>query len=91
MRIHSKLQFKKQVTQALFAINKDEITYLEREKIPFENGIEFNDFQHPYAYDLDIFGEHSLFQNVNRTATFIGKKILATKLLKISSNEALTL
>ncbi|MBP4142232.1 DNA mismatch repair protein [Flavobacterium sp. P4023] len=87
MRIHSKLQFKKQVTQALFAINKDEITYLEREKIPFENGIEFNDFQHPYAYDLDIFGEHSLFQNVNRTATFIGKKILATKLLKISSNE----
>ncbi|MCK8142380.1 DNA mismatch repair protein [Flavobacterium sp. I-SCBP12n] len=87
MRIHSKLQFKKQVTQALFAINKDEITYLEREKIPFENGIEFNDFQHPYAYDLDIFGEHSLFQNVNRTATFIGKKTLATKLLKISSNE----
>lgn len=87
MRLHSKLQFKKQVTQALFAINKDEITYLEREKIPFENGIEFNDFQHPYAYDLDIFGEHSLFQNLNRTATFIGKKTLATKLLKISSNE----
>ena len=87
MRIHSKLLFKKQVNQALLSINEDEIVYLERNKIPFENGIEFNDFQHPYAYDLDIFGEHSLFQNLNRTATFIGKKTLAIKLLKISSNE----
>ena len=87
MRIHSKLLFKEQVNQALLSINEDEIVYLERNKIPFENGIEFNDFQHPYAYDLDIFGEHSLFQNLNRTATFIGKKTLATKLLKISSNE----
>ncbi len=87
MRIHSKLLFKKQVNQALLSINEDEIVYLERNKIPFENGIEFKDFQHPYAYDLDIFGEHSLFQNLNRTATFIGKKTLAIKLLKISSNE----
>lgn len=87
MRFHSKLLFKKQVNQALFSINDDEITYLERKKIPFENGIEFNDFQHSYAYDLDIFGEHSLFQNLNRTATFIGKKNLAEKLLKLSPNE----
>ena len=87
MRIHSKLLFKKQVNQALFNINEDEIAYLERKKIPFENGHEFNDFHHPYAYDLDIFGEHSLFQNLNRTATFIGKKILAEKMLKLSPND----
>lgn len=87
MRIHSKLVFKKQVNQALFNINEDEIAYLERKKIPFENGHEFNDFHHPYAYDLDIFGEHSLFQNLNRTATFIGKKILAEKMLKLSPND----
>ena len=87
MRIHSKLLFKKQVNQALHSINEDEIVYLERKKIPFENGIEFNDFQHPYAYDLDVFGEHSLFQNLNRTATFIGKKTLAGKLLRLSPND----
>jgi hypothetical protein len=28
--------------------------YLDGKAIPFENGIEFNDFHHPYAYDLDI-------------------------------------
>lgn len=89
MRIHSKLSFQKELTKAVLKINEDEIAYLKREKLPFENGIEFNDFHHPYAYDLDIFGEHSLFQNLNRTATFIGKKTLADKLLNLFSNETI--
>jgi hypothetical protein len=87
MRFHSKLVFQKQIKLALIAINENEIAYLKREKIPFENGVEFNDFNHPYAYDLDIFGEHSLFQNLNRTATFIGKKTLANQLLTLLPNE----
>ncbi|MGO4906327.1 MutS-related protein [Flavobacterium sp. W20_MBD1_R3] len=87
MRVHSKLAFKKQVNQALFDINENEISYLEKNKTPFENGQEFNDFHHPYAYDLDIFGEHSLFQNLNRTATFIGKKTFANQLLSILPND----
>ncbi|MBC7748792.1 MAG: DNA mismatch repair protein [Methylotenera sp.] len=90
MRIHSKLVFEKQVHQALFDINENEIEYLERNKIPFENGQEFNDFNHPYAYDLDVFGDHSLFQNLNRTATFIGKKTLANQLLALAPNKEIT-
>ena len=89
MRIHSKLVLEKHVSQALLDINENEISYLERNKIPFENGQEFNDFHHPYAYDLDIFGEHSLFQNLNRTATFIGKKTFANQLLSILPNDAI--
>lgn len=89
MRFHSKLVFQKQIKQALIEINENEIAYLKREKNPFENGVEFNDFNHPYAYDLDIFGEHSLFQNLNRTATFIGKKTLANQLLTLLPNEAI--
>lgn len=81
MRIHSKLLFKRKVKEALVKVNEEEIYYLEKKSIPFENGSEFNDFHHPYAYDLDIFGEHSLFQNLNRTSTFIGKKTLANQLL----------
>ncbi|HEU4790329.1 MAG TPA: DNA mismatch repair protein, partial [Flavobacterium sp.] len=72
---------------ALIEINENEISYLERKSIPFENGFEFNDFHHPYAYDLDIFGEHSLFQNLNRTATFIGRKTLAKQLLTLLPND----
>ncbi|WP_264564321.1 MutS-related protein [Flavobacterium sp. N3904] len=87
MRIHSKLSFQKKIKTALIQINENEIAYLERKSIPFENGTEFNDFHHPYAYDLDIFGAHSLFQNLNRTATFIGKKTLAKQLLTLLPNE----
>ena len=86
MRIHSKLAFQKKIKTALVAINQNEIDYLDRKSLPFENGLEFNDFHHPYAYDLDIFGEHSLFQNLNRTATFIGKKTLAKQLLTLLPN-----
>lgn len=89
MRIHSRLSFQKQLTSALLTINQKEISYLLREKIPYENGLEFNDFHHPYAYDLDIFGTNSLFQNLNRTATFIGKKTLAQQLLTLNSNETI--
>lgn len=89
MRVHTKLSFQKQLTAALLQINKSEISFLKREKLSFENGIEFNDFHHPYAYDLDIFGEHSLFQNLNRTATFIGKKTLANQLLTQLPNETI--
>ncbi|SEB03353.1 MutS domain V [Flavobacterium gillisiae] len=87
MRIHSKLLFEKKINSALVGINENEISYLAKKNIPFENGQEFNDFHHPYAYDLDVFGEHSLFQNLNRTATFIGKKKLANQLLTLSPNE----
>ncbi len=81
MRLHSKLVFQKQVKEALTKINKDEYSYLEKQINSFENGEEYNDFHHPYAYDLDIFGAHSLFQHLNRTATFVGKKALAKQLL----------
>ncbi|GIZ08266.1 DNA mismatch repair protein [Flavobacterium sp. UMI-01] len=87
MRMHSKLLFEKKIKEALFQINSDEIDFLEKNKLPFESGLEYIDFHHPYAYDLDIFGEHSLFQNLNRSATFVGKKTVAQKLLNTSPLE----
>ena len=87
VRIHSKLSAKIKYLEVLIAINKDEISFLNKESIPFENGLEFTDFTHPYSYDLDVFGDHSLFQNLNRTRTFIGKKTLAKRLLGILPND----
>ena len=87
MKKHSKINSQRKLKQALISINKDELDYLESNKLSFENGIEFNDFSHPYCYDLDIFGEHSLFQNLNRTSTYIGKTTLANRLTKATSSE----
>ena len=81
MRWHTRVAYQKKLSQAIVDCNADEIAFLERKSIPFENGAEYNDFQHPYAYDLDIFGPNSLFQSLNRTGTFMGKKRLAAHLL----------
>ena len=81
MKIHSRISFQRLLAETLLKINQNEISFLKREKTSFENGVEFIDFHHPYAYDLDIFGDHSLFQNLNRTASFVGKKTLAALLL----------
>jgi len=87
MKKHAKLSWQKKIKEALVQINANETDYLEGHKIPFEDGVEYNDFSHPYAYDLDIFGSHSLFANLNRTTTFVGKKTLAVQLLKLLPND----
>ncbi|WP_026709209.1 MutS-related protein [Flavobacterium frigidarium] len=87
MRYHAKLSTKRKLTEALIEINENEDQYLEHGSLHFANGAVFNDFQHPYAYDLDIFGDHSLFQNINRTATYVGKKTLANQLLSVLPND----
>ena len=83
-----KVQIKKH-KEAILTINKDELAFLNDHINTYENGIEFNNPHHEYAYDLDIFGENSLFQYLNRTHTFIGKKTLAKTLLHQVSNDAI--
>lgn len=87
MRFHKAVDTKRKLTQNLLKINTTELEYLNDNKLPFENGSEYVDFKHEYAYDLDIFGADSLFQHLNRTATFSGKKILANQLLVQQSQE----
>lgn len=49
---------------------------------PAENGLEGNDTtDHPYAYDLDVFGKGSLYRMVNRCHTEPGQRLLADWLL----------
>jgi DNA mismatch repair ATPase MutS len=89
MKKHDILRTQKEVKETLLTINQKEVDFLKRKRNAFANGLEFNDFSHPYAYDLDIFGEHSLFQYMNRTETFIGKKTLGTLLLQTLPNDTL--
>jgi DNA mismatch repair ATPase MutS len=58
-------------------INQNEISALQNLFIPVENGEEYQDDEHPYAADLDLFGNHSLFHYLNRTTTAMGKEHLA--------------
>ncbi|MCF1753030.1 MutS-related protein [Mariniradius sediminis] len=43
----------------------------------FDSGTEFLDKAHPFANDLDLFGQHSLFQLLNHTVSRDGAQLLA--------------
>ena len=85
VRLYNQLSTKKEFVNALMEINKNEIDFLEKKVLPFADGGEFIDPTHPYSFDLDFFGPRSLFQTLNRTETYIGKKILAANLLSLKS------
>jgi DNA mismatch repair ATPase MutS len=80
IRNHGKLFQQQSHLQSLVKINQCEQQGLERDISCFQNGTEFLDPHHPYAYDLDIFGDGSLFQFLNRCNTLIGKKKFAARL-----------
>lgn len=58
-------------------INEQELKAIQYDFSGFEDGEEFIDPGHLYTFDLDVFGNHSLFQYINRTSTPVGKQHLA--------------
>ena len=58
-------------------INEQELRAIQYDFSDFEDGEEYIDSGHLYTFDLDVFGEHSLFQYINRTSTPVGKQHLA--------------
>jgi hypothetical protein len=63
--------------QILIHINEKAVKALAGDYTSFDPGNEFIDQTHDYTHDLDIFGEGSLFQFINRTSTIFGKLRLA--------------
>lgn len=63
--------------QQLLQLNVDEFSFLNNNKLSFDSGKEFVDSEDAHSFDLDLFGEKSLFQHINRTHLFLGKQKLA--------------
>lgn len=84
LNFHVNIKFQLGISNELIKINKDEISLLNGENVSLENGERFLDSKHLYAYDLDIFGHKSLYQYLNRTATFLGENKLADLLSRNS-------
>lgn len=67
---------------------RKEIGFLDGNLSCFENGSGFIDQSHEFSFDLDIFGENSLFQRMNRTVTEKGAAILAGMLTEPLKDKA---
>ncbi|WP_237143952.1 MutS-related protein [Pontibacter pamirensis] len=78
LRWHSRLDFKHQQLVLLRRVNEQEVERLQGKLANFDGGHAFINDQHPYTSDLDIFGQNSLFQLMNRSVTDIGKSRLAS-------------
>lgn len=55
----------------------------ERDLKSFDSGVEFLNKTHPFSNDLDLFGDHSLFQLLNHTVSKEGKSKLASQMTTV--------
>jgi len=82
IRLYDVLKGKADFAKALMNINSTEIQFLNGEGTDYADGKEHIDPHHPYSYDLDLFGDGSLYKFLNRTTTIFGKEKLAKDLVQ---------
>lgn len=74
---HANLQYKRDYLSQLIAINEIEIEVQNRNFTMLPSGNEYKDGAHAFSEDIDLFGQGSFFQYLNRTALKNGADYLA--------------
>ena len=74
---HTKLHTRKCYAEAMIKLCQNELNGLNYDFSAFDGAPEKSSADHSFSLDLDIFGDRSLFQSINRTVTPIGKERLA--------------
>ncbi|MGF1758696.1 hypothetical protein L4D76_12285 [Photobacterium sagamiensis] len=84
---HTKLFQRIEQLQRLISINKKGIDRIDDKWCTFHDiGNEFIDEGHRNSFDLDVFGQSSIFQFINTSHTYHGRQRLASKLRNGSSD-----
>jgi DNA mismatch repair ATPase MutS len=77
LKLYSYHSDKKLFFNNLSVINSNESAAMSGDLSGFVAGHEYQDIAHDFSYDVDLFGNDSLFQYLNRTVTGYGRDILA--------------
>ena len=77
VKLHNRLFHQKDWYETSIHHYQAELASLENANSAFDGGKEWIDASHPFSLDLDIFGDRSLFQFLNRTCTPFGKETLS--------------
>ncbi|MCB2201188.1 DNA mismatch repair protein MutS [bacterium] len=80
---HARLHKMKQWFEVLVQINKTELELMAGKTTSIPNGQEYILQDHPFTSDLDIFGNRSLFQLIDRSATTKGREKLAGRFVSL--------
>ncbi len=87
IRLYDRLKDRLSLSRALATINQKEIDQLKGLPLTYPAGKEYIDPKHPFSYDLDLFGQGSLYQFLNRCSTLAGQEHLADTLLHPKSDQ----
>lgn len=74
---NNQLRRKSDVQNEIIDINQSELKALEGDYNDFSGGDQFQKENHDYAHDMDLFGNKSIFQYINRTTSEGSEKQLA--------------
>lgn len=78
VRWHGRIQTAGKHQEQLSLLNRGEAAAQTGDFSAFPSGEQFINPQHPYSYDMDLFGPYSVFQMINRASTSIGQAALAS-------------
>ncbi|ERI90010.1 MutS domain V protein [Clostridiales bacterium oral taxon 876 str. F0540] len=85
---HGKIIMNRNLTQALYDVNETSIKRIKGQWKEFiDTGEEFNNPEHSYSDDLDVFGKSSLFQWLNTASTTSGRERLSELLSNADLNK----
>lgn len=81
MKYHNTLFYKRSYSDQQVINAKDELSYINYDFSAFDGGSDKINAEHSFSLDLDLFGERSFFQSINRSVTSFGKDALANNLI----------
>lgn len=84
---YTDLKQQKALHGALMTINEEELLIADGHYLHRPAGSKFKDPKHHYSFDIDLFGNGSFFQYLNRSVTNEGQNELATSLLSNNTSE----
>jgi hypothetical protein len=90
VKLHARTGAQKRLLEQLVLLNVQEIAAEKGDHSAFYDGARYQQPEHPYSFDLDIFGPNSLFQYLNRTANLLGAERLAAAFLTPPSPDTLS-
>lgn len=73
---HNIMYSRKLYVERWIRLNLDELKALEYDFSAFDGATDKITGEHPFSLDLDLFGQRSLFQSINRTVTTFGRETL---------------
>jgi hypothetical protein len=78
LKLYTDHSNKKEFLGNLALINRNEADSMSGILSQFESGKEYIRISHDFSFDVDLFGDSSLFQYINRTVTGYGRDMLAS-------------